>query len=378
VHTLYLAEALHAAGQSIHVIALGDPATGFYRPTSVPHTIVPAPPDAPTLEERVFRSRNALAVALARLTTGKFDILHAQDCISARAAAHVRDLGAPVTVFRTVHHLDEFTTPSLIECQNLSVLEPDRLLVVSHYWREQLLSEYGRPAQVITNGVDTRRFSRHGNNKALALRARLGANGRHLFLTVGGIEPRKGSSELIYAFGMIRAKFEPGPVLAVIGGKSFQDYSQYRQDALLAAHRLGIELGRDLVLAETIPDDELSSWYFAADTFVFPSVKEGWGLALLEALAAGLPAITSDIAVFREYLENCRDVLMVPVHDAEALADAMVRLAHDSELRNRLRASGPRLAAKFTWEACADQHQSIYECAYRSAPSEWSPLTLGR
>ncbi len=90
VHTLSLAEALHARGQSVQIIALGDPDKGFFRPTPVPHTILPAPSSADSLEEKVFDSIDALEKGLTALEPD-VDILHPQDCISSRAAARVRD-----------------------------------------------------------------------------------------------------------------------------------------------------------------------------------------------------------------------------------------------------------------------------------------------
>ena len=147
VHTLSLAEALQRQGFGIHVIALGDPAAGFFRPTGVPHTIIPAPAHRHTLEQRVFASIDTLAEGLAGLA-GDFDLLHTQDCIAARAAARVRDAGAPVTVLRTVHHVDDFTTQALVDCQRLAIKEPDRVLVVSEQWRRILREDYGRDADV--------------------------------------------------------------------------------------------------------------------------------------------------------------------------------------------------------------------------------------
>jgi glycosyltransferase-like protein len=360
VHTLYLAEALHRLGQPLRVFAMGDPEVGFFRETDVPHTIIPAPPSAPTLEERVFDMVDSMADALACAISGKYDLLHAQDCIAARAATRVRDAGAPVTVVRTVHHVDDFSTPALIDCQNRSILDPDRVLVVSQYWRCLLLEEYGIHADVITNGVDAARFARPKAFDRAAKRARIGANGRFLFLHVGGIEPRKGSVELIEALSMVRTRLTPSPVLAVIGAKPFQDYSGYRDRVFERAAELGLEIGRDLALLESVGDAELPCWYQAADAFVFPSIKEGWGLAVLEAMAAGLPVITSDIAVFREYLTDGSDVLMTPAGNAGALADAMVRVATDADLRDRLHQAGPKVASRFTWEVCARQHIAIY------------------
>ncbi len=359
VHTLYLAEALHRLGEPVHVVALGDPEGGFYRPTTVPHTIIPAPPPVPRLEERVFRSVDALTEGLAALPPG-FRVLHAQDCIAARAAARARDQGVAAMVVRTVHHVDDFTTRALVECQRQAILEPDHVLVVSDWWRRVLEEEHGVAAEVVRNGVDAERFAHVPALGPGPLRARVGAQDRFLFLTVGGIEPRKGAAELIEAMAVLRRTLRPSPVLAVVGGHSFQDHAAYRGRVLARAQANGLELGRDVVLLGTVPDEELPSWYQAADAFVFPSLKEGWGLVVLEAMAARLPVVATDIPVFREYLVGGRDALLVAPGDVPALAEAMRATATDAALRTRLRAAGPQVAARFRWEDSAYQHRAIY------------------
>ena len=123
---------------------------------------------------------------------------------------------------------------------------------------------------------------------------------------------------------------------------------------------LGLELGRDVVLLGTVPDGELPAWYRAADALAFPSIKEGWGLAVLEAMAARLPVVATDIPVFREYLTPDEDALLVPPADAVALAGAMRSLVDDEALRDRLGAAGARVASRFTWEAAASRQLAVY------------------
>ena len=205
VHTLHLAEALHEAGYPVRVVALGHPAEGFFRPVRAPYTIVPAPPHLPTLEQRVFASVDTLAAGLSGLAAG-YPILHAQDCISARAACRIRGgsgAAAPVVV-RTVHHVDDFTTQALIDCQRQAIIEPDKVLVVSDQWRRTLEAHYGVGATIVHNGVDFRRYQSADRRLAAVLRDRAGAAGRPLILTVGGIEPRKGSDTLVRAIALLR------------------------------------------------------------------------------------------------------------------------------------------------------------------------------
>jgi glycosyltransferase-like protein len=358
VHTLHLAENLHELGHQVHVFALGDPAVGFFRPLRAPHTILPEPGRDGSLEERVAASTETLVAGLQARLRGRFDLVHAQDCIAARAGVAVAGPeGLPV--IRTVHHVDDFVSQTLVECQRHSILDPDHVLVVSRDWQRRLREEFGVDAEVVTNGVDGPRFARPSSADGSDLRARIGARGRFLFLTVGGIEPRKGSLELIEALAKARTVISPPPLLAVVGGHSFQDHDPYRQRVLDRAARLGVPVGEAVALLGTVPEEELPRWYHTADAFMFPSLKEGWGLALLEALAAGLATVASDIPVFREFLGE-QDALLVPAGDAAALGDAMVRVASDPELRNRLGRRGPRVAGRFTWRRCAEQHAAIY------------------
>lgn len=359
VHVLHLAEALNRRGESVHLFGLGDPAAGFFRETSVPHTIIHAPEPTPTLEERVARSTEALVEGLRPVVRG-FDIVHAQDCIAGRAAVDVREQGAAFAIVRTVHHVDDFTTQVLIECQRRSIVDPDRVLVVSEHWQRVLRKDYGVDATVVPNGVDDARFRPPADFDPAPFRRRAGAADRFLFLTVGGIEPRKGSRELVEALAKVGASLDPPPVLAVVGGHSFQDYAEYREGIFERAAALGLETGRDLVLLGTVSDEELQGWYNAADAFVFPSVKEGWGLVVLEAMAAGLPVIATDLPVFREYISDGRDAILARARDADSLADAMTRVATDPAFRARLSAAGPDVAARYTWEASADRHLAVY------------------
>lgn len=360
MHTVRLAEALYRGGQHVEIVALGDPDVGWFTEVAAPATIVPAPPWLPTLEQRVFAAVDTLADALRELAVS-YDILHAQDCISARAAARVRDEGRPVTVVRTVHHVDDFTTPALVTCQHQAILEPDEVLVVSQYWRQILARDYGVTATVVHNGVDADRFARRPEPPIVArLRASVGAADRPLLLAVGGIEPRKGSIELFEALAALRGALKPAPVLAVVGGHSFQDHQAYRDRALTRAASLGLVLGRDIVRVGTVTDAELPAWYHAADVLAFPSVNEGWGLAVLEALAAGLPTVVTDIPVFREYLTDGEGVLLAPPSDPTALAEALSAILTDRSLAARLSAAGPAVARRFPWSESAEQHRVVY------------------
>lgn len=105
----------------------------------------------------------------------------------------------------------------------------------------------------------------------------------------------------------------------------------------------------------------MPAWYAAADVLAFPSTKEGSELAVLEAMSAGVPVVTSDLPVFREYLVHGRDALLVRVGDVDGLARALRNALFDDAVRRRLVTSGVEVARRFTWRASARRHREIYD-----------------
>jgi glycosyltransferase-like protein len=362
VHALAISDALAARGHDVELIALGPPGEGFFREPSVPSRIVRYQPiDAP-FDERIMAMlaayRDGLAEPLARR---RFDLIHSQDCLSANAALELRDAGIVPHVIRTVHHVDDFTSPSLVECQDRSILRPDALLCVSEPWIDRLADQFGARAELVANGVDTRRYrpARDAAERRRSRKAfRLGD--RFAVLAIGGIEPRKGSLTLIEGFARLRELApELDPLLVVAGGATLFDY-RHEVDRF---HTRLAELGlQDSVrVLGSLPDQKIESLYRAADVFAFPSTKEGFGLAALEALASGLPVVASELDEFAAYLSDGENALLVPVGDRDALGAAMARLGRDPGLREDLRAGGLRVAGEFTWARAAIAHERVYD-----------------
>ena len=130
------------------------------------------------------------------------------------------------------------------------------------------------------------------------------------------------------------------------GGHSFQDYTAYRDDVLALLPRLGLEIGRDVQILGTVTDAELHAWYRSADALAFPSVREGWGLAVLEAMTADLPVVASDIAVLREYLTDRETAVLTRTGDPASLAAGMRAVVTDERLRADLVAGGRALVPR--------------------------------
>lgn len=381
VHSLELGRALVALGHHVRLFALEKPGRrGFFRATTVPSTFIPVAevPDE-TIDDRIQRYIEAYVAFLqSDLDRGNdYDIHHAEDCISANALVRLRAEGRIPSIVRTIHHVDDFVSPALIRCQLASILEPDLRFVVSHWWRNRLAAEYGLETTVVHNGVDLERFRPPLNSAARDdERARLGLAGRLVVLAVGGVEPRKNTRVLFDAFARAYPELATRgglrPLLLIAGGETLFDYRAYREDfdrdvgQALAAGVLPADAMR---IAGSVPDEDLASYYRSADVLAFPSVKEGWGLVVLEAQASGTAVVASDIEVLREYLVDGENALLVSPTDAAGLAEALVRATTDLELSGRLRRNGLTTAARFAWRISAERHVEAYRRLLESGPS---------
>jgi glycosyltransferase-like protein len=338
VHTLYLAEALADAGQDVTVWTLGRGGDrGFFRAvnSSVRQRIVAFPdgPDGETVGERVLRSIEALREAF---DPAPYDIVHAQDCISANAVGRC---------VRTVHHIDHFTTPELAACHERAITTPYAHVCVSSTVADELARGWDVRAEVIPNGVAYSRFARTSAVDRARWQTRLG----RYVLTVGGIEPRKGSLDLLEAYALLR-RSHPDVRLVVAGGETLFDYRDYRARWESRAAELGV----DPMVLGPVADDELPSLMAAAAAFAFPSVNEGFGLAAMEALAAGVPLVVRDLPVLREVFSGAARFAA----DPEALAAQLVAaLSEDDPAR---RAAGRALGARHTWALAARRHLAFY------------------
>ena len=369
VHALNLAESLADRGHDVELWALSPEGARFFREPRVDVHLVPVDRvEDEDIESRILRYADVLAEGMR--TAGPADVNHAEDCLSARSMLALRAEGRIASIVRTIHHVDAFTSQVLLDCQRASILDVDHCLCVSQHWAERVHEEFGVSSDVVANGVNAERFAGCPLDRSAAGR-RFGWGDRPVVLAVGGIEPRKGSRLLIEAFGRARGRLGEGALLAIGGGETLFDYHEYRDAWWGDAKRLGLEVcdgapeavpdSADVVILGTVADDDMPALYRAADAFAFPSTREGFGLVVLEALASGIPAVVTDLPVLREHLLDGRDCVMVPAADSGPLSDALVSAVRDDELRTRLRAGGTQTIQRFTWQACAEEHERIYE-----------------
>jgi len=209
------------------------------------------------------------------------------------------------------------------------------VIAVSEATREDLVRWYRLPAaklRTVPSGVDPRFFT-------LAARR----EPERFLLAVSTLHPHKNLDGLLRAFAIFRAR-HPEYRLIVSGIHGF--FSPQ-----LHALRESLRLGGSVEFPGWIPREELYELYRRAGAFLYPSLFEGFGLPVLEALAAGVPTACSAIEPLNGLAGEA--ALKFDPQDAGAIAGAMQRLVEDDVLRATLAAAGPRRAAEFDWRTTA-------------------------
>lgn len=232
-----------------------------------------------------------------------------------------------------------------------AVRRADAIVCVSRATADEFLAEGGKAAEgrvrVIEEGVGAEFFARPSAEGMAALPQ--GLDGQPFFLFTGSISPRKNLARVIAAFARIAEKV---PHRLVLTGAPGWDAAEEMK--ALAASGVGdrvVELGY-------VSDEVLKALYAAASGFLYPSLYEGFGLPILEAMAAGCPVVTSNMAPMTEVGGDA--ALYVDPHRSDEIAAAMLTLAQDAERRQRCRSDGVVQARRFGWEGCVRRTVDLY------------------
>jgi glycosyltransferase-like protein len=357
VHALELGDALARLGHHAVVHAPDVSGAGFFRDTLCGTVRVPASPAGRDTRQMVEIRVADYLRHFAQAGTTDFDVWHAQDGISAHALVALKRDGRIRGFARTVHHVDNFADPALAAMQRTAITEADQLFVVSPLWRDWLAAELGRRAAIVGNGVDLDRFATPPDETDAELRARLALpEGAPVFLSVGGVEGRKNTIRILEAFVTAR-RDQPQARLVIAGGASLLDHGSYQAAFARALAASGLPEGA-VIVTGPLPQRLMPALYRAATLLLFPSVKEGFGLVVLEAMANGVPVLTARIQPFTDYLDE-DDVIWCDPHDTASIA-AGIAAGMQPERRVLLARRGLVRAAGHSWDAVATRHLDVY------------------
>jgi glycosyltransferase involved in cell wall biosynthesis len=298
--------------------------------------------------QRILWEQTRLAALTRRL-----DLLHGLAFASPLVAA------CPTIV--TVHDLSFIRFPEAFRpfhrlylhwITSLSTRRARRVIAVSESTRRDVIQFFGvRAGRVVTvpNGV-TAEFSPANADQVADFRRRRGLPDRFM-LFLGTLEPRKNLVRLIDAYADWRRTGSASVKLVLAGGQGWY----YEQIYARVVER---GLGDDVFFPGYVPGAELPWWYRAAELFVYPSLFEGFGLPVLEAMACGTPVITSSSSSLPEVAGD--STLLVDPSDTAALTAAMTQVLTDQDRAADLRARGLQQAAGFSWSRTAEATVQVY------------------
>jgi glycosyltransferase involved in cell wall biosynthesis len=353
---LFLALAA-ADGQNEYVVFYNNPAAARVDPTLERFPQITTP-----LSYKPWRL-SAFLAHFARLSQDRLfpgvDLFHATD--------HLLPYFRRIKSVFTLHELIFLFYPEAHKPLNrwfLTLMMPrflraaDAVIAASECTKRDAIRFYGIPEEKITviyEGVNPR-FRPADPEAIAAVRARYSLPERFI-LYVGTIEPRKNLTALLEAYAIIQARNTQHAILFV-GKRGWLYEGFFRR-----LRELGLE--DRVIFTGYVPDEDLPAIYSAADLFVFPSLYEGFGLPVLEAMACGTPVVCSNTSSLPEVAGDA--AILVDPTDVRALAAAMERALTDEHLRAEIRARGLGRAGHFTWEKAARGTLEVYLRVMRGA-----------
>ena len=297
-------------------------------------------------------------LGMATFAREKMDVLHTTSPMY-RVPATYR--GKIVTTFYDFapYRLPEFfpklSTAKLKTLYSFAAKKSDRIITVSDSTKKDVQKFLGYPEEKITtihNGIDKRFFKEDEYSKEDVKKGH-GILGKYI-LFLGTLEPRKNLSRVLDAFALFKKsyenKFDYQLVVAGKRGWLMETYFQQAKD-------LGI--AEDVIFTGYVGGDELKPLYANAEFFVMPSLWEGFGQTIVEAMACGTSCLVSKVSSIPEIAGDA--AYFVNPHDTEGIAKGMAELATKKELRESLSAKGREQAKKFSWEKCARETLEVYK-----------------
>ncbi|MDX1765316.1 MAG: glycosyltransferase family 1 protein [Candidatus Saccharimonadales bacterium] len=263
-----------------------------------------------------------------------------------------------------IHDLAYLRTPDVIEQKNLkymrrwvprSIKRADLVVAVSQTTKEELINLLDikpKKIRVVENAVDDRFFAKPNKTELRRVAEKFHLDEKFL-LHVGTIEPRKNQLNLLIAYEQLPKAVRDEFPLVMVGGQG------WNYDAILSKIQ---QLKNDKINVRVlgkVDDADLPGIYHSASAFALPSSYEGFGLPLIEAMAAGLPTITSELAPMTEIAGQA--ALLVDPDSVDSISVGLVKILTNEKVRSDLNKAAPKQARQFNWNNSAKKMQQVIE-----------------
>jgi len=295
--------------------------------------------------------------------TAEFDVIHAHDWLTFRAAVRAKQLsGKPLVAH--VHSIESdrsgghYGNPLVREIEEMALLLADRVVAVSQLTKDAIVREYRIPAakiEVVHNSIDLDDVVGLDSDNAYRYLSAMKALGYRVVANVGRLTIQKGLPNLLKAAEEVIAR-RPKTIFLIVGAGE-----QYYQLIELAAS-LGIS--QNVVFAGFQRGKNWRDTFAIADLFVMPSISEPFGLTPLEAAGYGTPSLISRQSGVAEVLQNC---LKVDYWDVNEMANQITAVMRSDALRDVLHANCLQEYEKLSWHNAADTLLGLYQTHHAGA-----------
>ncbi|MGH2352610.1 MAG: glycosyltransferase family 4 protein [Chloroflexota bacterium] len=279
------------------------------------------------------------------LAEQRFDVLHFHEPLVPFLSPSLLDASQTVNV-ATFHAFGGFSPSYWIGSRFAGRLADklDGRIAVSGAARHFINRYFPGDYRIIPNGVDLDRYADAEPYEALR-------DGTLNILFVGRLEERKGLIHLLKAYHRLRKRKVDARLLVIGAGPKLREYRRF----------VGLRGIRDVEWLGRVSDEEKVRYFASADVYCAPNTgQESFGIVLLEAMAAGVPIVASDIHGFKRVVERDVQGILVEPRNSRALAAALYGLARDPDLRSEMGEAGRERAPEFSWERVTERIVDYY------------------
>lgn len=256
-------------------------------------------------------------------------------------------------------HFSQYTHPKnlpyMVKNVPYSINKADHILTISKSSKKQIADYYKidpEKISIVTPAVDHADYYPRSKKEISAIRAKYKLPVKYI-LYASTLEPRKNVGGILEAYSKLDTPTKQKYGLVLAGGKGWKD------EAIVEAIAKLKKNGENITVTGYVPDEDLPAIYSGAELFVYPSFYEGFGIPLLEAMACGIPVISSDNSSLPEVVGDAG--IYVKAEDANSLTRNISKLLADRTLADKYRKKGFEQAKKFSWEKSADELVRVFE-----------------